>query len=215
MARATRPLERAIRALAAGLERSKRPSMIIGGVAVIARGVPRLTRDVDAAVMGEATDLDQLLAALATQAIRPRIEDAIAFARESLVLLLRHEPSGVDVDVSLAWLPFEVEALAEAELIDLGRFQVRAARAEDLVIYKALAWRPQDQQDVERLLALHGAGMDLARVRRVVRELALAIDEPDRAPAVERLILDIVKSKATRRRAPAGSKRPLARPRKR
>jgi len=35
---------------------------------------------------------------------------------------------------------------------------------EDLVIYKAIAWRPQDQQDVERLLALHGARMDLARL---------------------------------------------------
>jgi hypothetical protein len=34
------------------------------------------------------------------------------------------------------------------------------AQPEDLVIYKAIAWRPQDQQDVERLLALHGARCD-------------------------------------------------------
>ncbi|MEO7730456.1 MAG: hypothetical protein ABIY55_05750, partial [Kofleriaceae bacterium] len=51
------------------------------------------------------------------------------------------------------------------------------AQPEDLIIYKAIAWRPQDQQDVERLLALHGARMDLARIRRHVRELGEAMEQ--------------------------------------
>jgi len=51
------------------------------------------------------------------------------------------------------------------------------AQPEDLVIYKAIAWRPQDQQDVERLLALHGARMDLARIRRHVRDLGEAMEQ--------------------------------------
>ncbi len=216
MARARNPLEGAIHALSTALARSGRPSMIIGGIAVIARGVPRVTRDVDATIAGEATDLPALLAVLERQGIRPRIDDAVAFARETQVLLLRHEPTGVDVDLSLAWLPFELEALARAETIDLARTRVRAARPEDLVIYKAIAWRPQDQQDVERLVALHAASMDLTRVRRVVRELAAALDEPERAAAVERLIVAAMPSgvrAATRARpkTSAARKRPKKR----
>jgi hypothetical protein len=86
--------------------------MIIGGIAVIARGVPRLTRDVGATVAGGALDLAELLRRLAAHELVPRIDDAVPFAEAYQVLLLRHEPSGVDVDLSIAWLPFELDALA-------------------------------------------------------------------------------------------------------
>jgi hypothetical protein len=183
--------------------------MIIGGIAVVARGVPRLTRDIDAVVPGEGTDLVALLETLGRQAIRPRVPDALAFARESQVLLLRHESSGVDLDLSLAWLPFEHEALTLAESMTLHRAKVRVARAEDLVVYKALAWRPQDQQDVERLLALHGTEMDLERIRRLVGQLCDAIDEPDRVRDLEALV---TRTRAGPRSAPGPRVRRSTRP---
>jgi predicted nucleotidyltransferase len=85
----------------------------------------------------------------------PRISDAIAFARERQVLLLRHEPSGVTIEVSFAWLPFEEEALERAYEIDFQGVRLRVARAEDLIVYKAAAWRDRDRADIERLLVLH------------------------------------------------------------
>ena len=39
----------------------------------------------------------------------PRIPDAIEFAHETRVLLLRHAPTGIDIDLSLGALPFEEE----------------------------------------------------------------------------------------------------------
>jgi hypothetical protein len=111
------PLGEALRALVAGLKASARPSMIIGGIAVIARGVPRLTRDIDATVAGGGTDIEALLGVLARHAIVPRIEDAVGFARQNHVLLLRHAPSGIDVDLSVAWLPFELDAIAASDVI--------------------------------------------------------------------------------------------------
>ncbi|MDI7268140.1 MAG: nucleotidyltransferase, partial [Myxococcota bacterium] len=178
----------ALRALAAALAESGRPAMIIGGIAAIVRGVPRVTRDIDATVVGEGTDLDALLATFGRHGVAPRIDDALAFARRHHVLLLRHRSSGVDVDVSIAWLPFEVEAIAAAEPIALYGATVRAARAEDLVVYKAVAWRAQDRLDVERLLALHGDRIDLARVRRLVADVAAALDDSGRVAEFEGLI---------------------------
>jgi hypothetical protein len=162
--------------------------MLIGGLAVVARGVPRLTRDVDATVVAGQLDAHALAAEFAKHDLVPRIADAIDFANTSQVLLLRHEPSGVDIDVSLAWLPFELEAIAAADRVDVGGTTIRVARAEDLIIYKAVAFRPQDQHDIERLLTLHGKHVDLARIRRTIGELAQAIEEPERLAAFERIV---------------------------
>jgi hypothetical protein len=162
--------------------------MIIGGIAVIARGVPRLTRDIDATVVGGGTNLEALLTILKRHGIVPRVEDAVRFATQSHVLLLRHTASGIDVDLSIAWLPFELDAIAVADLVPMHGAHMRVARAEDLVIYKIAAWRPQDQQDVERLVALHGEHLDLERVRSFARELAATLEDPQRVEEVEKVL---------------------------
>jgi hypothetical protein len=162
--------------------------MIIGGIAVVARGVPRLTDDIDATVWGEGIDLAQLLRLFQKESIEPRIDDPVAFAERNQILLLSHAPSGIDLDVSLAWLPFESEALDKAEVLDLGSTSAPVARSEDLIVYKAVAWRPQDQTDIARLLELHGRDIDLGRVRARVLEFAEALDEPGRVVEFERLV---------------------------
>jgi predicted nucleotidyltransferase len=178
----------AVRAVAATLAALPSPGMIIGGIAVIARGVPRLTRDVDATVTGDLLELEQLLDAFHEHGIVPRISDVVAFANANQVVLLTHDPSGVDVDVSIAWLPFELEALAASERLEIAGTPVCVARAEDLIIYKAVAFRPQDQQDIERLVVLHRADLDLTRIRRVVGEFAAALDEPERVDRLDDII---------------------------
>lgn len=183
----TGPLGEALQAVADALASLRCPGMLIGGMAVIARGVPRLTRDVDATVAGGELGARRLVDEFAKHDLVPRIADAVAFAESRQVLLLRHQASGVDVDVSLAWLPFELEAIAAAERIDLGGVVIPVARAEDLIIYKAVAFRPVDQQDIERLLTLHRKQVDLARIRRTIQEFAEAIDEPERLAAFDRI----------------------------
>lgn len=191
-------IERALRAVMAALEASGHPAMIIGGIAVIARGVARLTKDIDATIAGGDADLDRVVEALASHRIVPRIANAVKFAQESHVLLLQHEPSRVEVDLSLAWLPFELDAIAAAELVSVHGTRVRVPRVDDLVIYKIVGWRPQDQQDVERLVALHGARMDMNRVKRLTHELAEALEDPERAEEVEALLARATASSAPR-----------------
>ena len=101
------PLGDALQAVADALSELPVPGMLIGGMAVIARGVARLTRDVDATVAAGELDARALADELARHGLVPGIEDAVDFANTRQVLLLRHEASEVDIDVSLAWLPFE------------------------------------------------------------------------------------------------------------
>jgi hypothetical protein len=150
--RGERRIEDALRALGAALDATGAPWMIIGGIAVIARGVRRMTTDIDAAVRGDAVELERLVGALKKKRMVPRIPRAEQFARANLVLLVRHEPTGVDLDISLAWTAFEQEALGARERVRYGRVAVPMARPEDLVIYKAMAHRPKDVEDAQSLL---------------------------------------------------------------
>jgi hypothetical protein len=175
--------------------------MLIGGVAVIARGVRRLTDDVDATVWATKLDVDALQRRLKKYGISPRIPDAAAFARQNQVLLLRHDASGTDIDLSFAMLAFENEALDRADSLTIGGRRIRVASAEDLVVYKSIAARERDLSDVERLLEIHGESIDLSRVRRTVEELAGLLERPELVAGLERIV------RAVRKRHRASPKR--------
>ncbi len=178
----------ALLALTQALEDLGSPSAIIGGVAVIAHGVPRATVDIDGTVSAQAVEPERLAEALARHDIGPRIENAVEFARSRHVFLAEHRPSGVPVDISLAWLPFEEEAIAAAEPRDFAGVRTRVVRPEDLVIYKMVAARPRDLDDVLNLLLVHGRAMDLRRVRAVVADFAAALEDEERPAVLERLL---------------------------
>jgi hypothetical protein len=178
----------ALRALGNSLQEFGAPWLVIGGVAVIAAGVPRLTADIDATIWAPGTDPEALLDLLRIHRIVPRISDAITFAKERQVLLVQHEPSGVPVDLSLAWLPFEEEAVRCGVERDYAGVSIRLPRPEDLIIYKLVAARPRDLDDVEKLLLLYGGSLDIARIRRIIREFAEVLEDPARLEALERLL---------------------------
>ena len=192
---AERRFNEGLRALVDALAEIPAPSMIIGGVAVIASGVPRQTVDIDATILGRAATLEAVVETFARHGITPRVPDALAFARERQVLLLRHDASRVTMEVSFGWLPFEEEALARAREIDIVGFGVRIAIPEDLIVYKAAAWRDRDISDVERLLALYLDAIDLDRVRNLVREIGTALDDPERIDAFDALVARVRSAK--------------------
>lgn len=178
----------ALRDLKGAFQEIRRPAMIIGGLAVVARGVPRLTIDIDATVRGSDASLDKLFEVLQRHRMIQRIPGALDFARHRQVLLLVHEPTQTPLDVSLAWLPFEEEALERATTVEIGEVRLPVARAEDLIVYKMVAWRRRDKDDIERLLVLHRTTIDLDRIRRLVAEFAEALDDPGRSEGFEELL---------------------------
>ena len=161
--------------------------MVIGGIAVIAHGVRRVTSDIDAVIQGDAVAVDGLLRILSRHQICPRISDAAAFAQANLVLLVRHEPTGVDLDLSFGWTAFEHEAIAVSVAAKYGAQEVPIARPEDILIFKAMAGRPRDVDDAAALLDLY-PDIDLARVRKRLTELAALADAPELLDGLDQLI---------------------------
>jgi hypothetical protein len=152
--------------------------VVIGGLAVALLGRPRVTRDVDAMVLLAENRWSAFLAAGSAFGFFPRQPGTLAFAHEARVLLVRHRPTGIDIDIALGCLPFEEEAVARATDIQVGGTTVPVPTPEDLVIMKAVAHREKDLLDIDGLLAAHPK-LNLRRVRRWVREFADALETPE------------------------------------
>lgn len=168
--------ERALADVADVLEHLGRPAAIIGGIAVIAWGYARLTADIDCAIAAASTDSGEILTSFEQAGFAARNDDPVAFAKENLVLLLRHVETGVEVDVSLAQLEFEGVALRAAVLKPFGRAKIRVPELTDLLIYKLIAGRPKDHEDVVELLALQPRAVDARRVERTLRDFDELLD---------------------------------------
>ena len=185
---ATPDFRSALVALAGALKSIGRPAMLIGGLAVVARGVPRLTIDIDAVVDAEGLDVDRLWEVLRDSGLEARVIDAATLARERLVLLLRHSASGVTVDLSLGWMPFEREAMERATTVDLGGVPVPVATPEDLVVLKAVAWRGVDKLDITELIVRHHSEMDFQRMRSTVAGFYELLEVPERLAEYDLLV---------------------------
>ncbi len=172
------PFLTALRDLVAWLERARVPGVVIGGVAASIQGRPRATRDLDVLALLEEEQWGGLLVLGAEFGYEPRIPEPLAFARTSRVLLLRHQPTAIDLDLTLGTLPFEEEAVRRAVRVDVGGLALPVASPEDLLIMKSVAHRPRDLVDIEAILD-HHQRLDLARVHHWLREFSAALDMPE------------------------------------
>jgi hypothetical protein len=178
----------ALQAVRDALDELTTPSMFIGGVAVIAHGVARHTVDIDATVLASQASPERLAEVGQRHQLVPRSANAVEFARESQVLLMVHVPSSIPIDVTLAWLPFEAEALAARQEVDFGGVMIDVPRPEDLLLYKLVAHRPRDIEDAETLLLLHGKRCDLARVSNLLHQFCEALDDTERVATFLQLL---------------------------
>lgn len=152
--------------------------MIIGGVAASLQGHPRLTADVDATVLLDESSMDRFLQQASQHGLVSRIKNPLAFARQSAMLLLKHEQTGVAVDIAQSRLLFETEALHRAKQIKVKNMSVPVATSEDLIIMKAIAHRPQDLQDIRAIITANPQ-LDVRFISTHVRDFAKALEMPE------------------------------------
>lgn len=138
-------------------------SCIIGALAVQRWGEPRLTLDVDVSLLTgfgtEAAFIDRLLAAFITR--RP---DAREFALQYRVLLLADDDA-VPLDIALAAMPFEERCITRASSYRVAPdTAIRTCGAEDLIVLKAFADRPQDWLDIGGVIARQRHRLDVSLI---------------------------------------------------
>ena len=185
------PLLEALRDLIKWLQKKHVRGVVVGGVAASILGRPRMTRDIDVLILLEEEYWEEFLLDGAKFGFFPRLSDCVDFAKKSRVLLVRHKPGEIDVDITIGKLPFEKEVIARAVWLDIRRIRLPLPAPEDLIIMKAIAHRTRDMADIESILDTHSK-LNLQRIRRWVGEFSTAIDMPE--------ILDDLEGILTRRR---------------
>jgi len=180
-------LTEALHAVSAWLGSEQLSFAVVGGVAASLHGRPRLTKDVDVVVLADDASWGALVQAGAEHGLRPRISDALAFAKKTRVLLLVHEPSKIEVDVSFGMLPFEADLVQRAEVVEVGKVRFPLATPEDVIVMKSLALRPRDIADIEGIVE-SVQKLDLRRIRETLAQLSAALEGDDHVAKLEEIL---------------------------
>lgn len=158
------PLSRALDDVVTVLVESGIAYALIGGLATGYRSRPRYTRDIDLIL-----DIPQIAIPAVLEALHDRgfefdsravIED---FTRHSMAVLWR---DGVRLDWLKPILPVYRHVLDQARLEPGPTVAIRVATAEGLILLKLLAFRLQDQTDIESLVAANRDDLDADWIKR-------------------------------------------------
>jgi len=167
------------------LTRHAVPYAIIGGVAVQVWGEPRLTIDLDITVLTPPEGTGAFVQLL-LQRFASRVPDPVGFARRTRVVLIQAS-NGCNVDISLGVPGYEEEVIRRAVDCEVAPGKtVRLCSAEDLIVHKAVAGRPQDLIDIEGVIYRQGDRLDVKYIRRWLREFADVLEMPEILERFER-----------------------------
>ena len=167
-----------ISALERLMRRSGRKWMLIGGVAASLLGKPRFTADIDVVIsIGDDKILGILKLAI-EEGFIPRIKNPVEFAKKNRVLLLKHKKSNINLDLSLGTLPFEEEAIGKRRSKRIGGISIYLPIPEDLIIFKAVAHRPQDIMDIKEIVN-NNPKIDRRYIKKRVTEFARFLEMPE------------------------------------
>ena len=160
------------------LARLQLPYCWIGGVAVQRWAAPRQTADVDAMVFagfGVEQEIARQLLTLGSS----RVESPLEFAVQARIVLMA-DAYGIGIDISLGGLPYEQRILERASDWSVPEHgTIRTCSAEDLVVLKSVANRPQDWIDIKNTIIRQGDKLDRELVVLELAPLVELKDEPE------------------------------------
>jgi predicted nucleotidyltransferase len=162
--------------IARALDKAKIPYMVIGGQAVLLHGEPRLTRDIDVTLGITPERLDHILPLINTIGLEALV-DPESFARQTMVLPCQDPDTDLRVDFIFSFSPYEAQAIEHAQRVQIGKYRVKFATPEDLIIHKLVSGRPRDLEDVKSVLAKNPK-IDMKYVRRWLKDFSTVLKEP-------------------------------------
>jgi len=135
--------------------------VVIGGVAAVAHGSPRLTNDLDVCFAVDPSNLEALGAALVALNARLRgVDDDVPFVPDAAtlrridVLTLDTDAGAFDVLARPAGVTSYASLRKAAVRVDFGGVVARIASIRDLIAMKRAAGRPKDLADIAELEAI-------------------------------------------------------------
>jgi len=151
--------------------------MVFGGIANSIYGNPRQTFDVDIKFSLESKDeLEQFIEELKSIAILLP-DEPIQFIKETNVIPI--EIDDVRVDLVVADLPFEIEAIQRSRYVDFSNTKIKVCLPEDLIIQKAVSTREKDWLDIRTIIENQSDKMDWNYLLKHCKDLSNFLSKPE------------------------------------
>lgn len=151
--------------------------MVFGGIANSIYGNPRQTFDIDIKfALKSGQDTHSFLEAL-ERVGRVIPENPKEFVEETNVIPVNIQ--GVRVDLVVAELPFEIEAIRRSRSMDFYGAKIKVCTPEDLIIQKAVSIREKDWDDIRYVIENLRDEMDWDYLLKHCRDLSDFLDDPE------------------------------------
>jgi hypothetical protein len=161
------------------------PFMVYGGIAFPFWGRVVATDDVDLVVHVTQSDVERLFGAFRTAGFfLPPNAERLFLIDTWMVASLQ----GRDVDLALGATEFDASALARAVRVRVFERDVPLASAEDLILYKLVAYRRKDLAHVEDIIVRQGKKLDLAYLDTWAKKIAEGTGKFEVPRTLERML---------------------------
>jgi predicted nucleotidyltransferase len=168
---------RAFESLVSVLNQCKVRYAIIGGMAVIQHTRVRTTDDIDALVTLAQIAMPAFFESLRAAGFEVEVEKNIRELRDTGLTTVQFE--NVIIDLMRPILPAYAHILDQALDMEIQGRPVRVSSAEGLIVMKLISARPQDETDIQDLLAAYGDRLDMNYVRAEL-DTVMQADDPRR-----------------------------------
>lgn len=164
----------AITRIAKLLESHRLTFALIGGLASSIRGRLRVTADIDIVVDCEVVDAIAILEELDSKSFRPFVADPETSVRQFYVLPIEDIASRTPIDLAIGASGFEKLVVQRA--VRPEGYPISVATAEDLLLMKVMAGRPQDENDVQGIVLANKDTIDWDYCIEIASQLQEAFD---------------------------------------
>lgn len=152
------------------------PLMFMGGIAISVWAEPRATYDIDGIIDADITDMNKWLDEFLKEGFSYDKNTPIKLIQNlpfiTLVYLLE-EGYEIYVDLFLAKTTYAKEALKRKEELKIRGVTIPIIAPEDLVLYKLLAGRNRDIEDVRQILLAQKDKLDMKYMKKWASKLGV------------------------------------------
>lgn len=154
---------------------------VLGGLAVVLYGEPRLTADIDVNIAMEKNRLDSFLSVAKKFGFYPIPSNIKLFFKRTGVLPMKFARSDITgrCDIIIAENAIENMGIKRAKLKKIGSTKAKFVSAEDLVIHKITSDRPRDTEDLKGILMRQQGKLDIQYINLWLKNIARLNNKPE------------------------------------
>jgi len=151
------------------------PVMFMGGIAVSLWGQPRATYDIDGVIGISTAEADKFLSEVSKENFsydrKKPVKIIQGFAFITLVYPIKSHK--IYIDLFLTSDKYQEVALSRRKEIVLSGKKIPVISAEDLILYKLLAGRTKDIEDVREILIAQKGKLNMRYMKKWAKELGV------------------------------------------